>query len=497
MRNSIRLAIIVATAVSIQYATAQQLVGEDQQPAEKSIINQESLTRFYRAAVKADFISGKDADFKLNASLYGIGKLMDRDLDYAESSFLRNFNVKVGFKQDDESVSEFSPGFTYALINHRDHAMYQWDRLPKGVKVPEDYPDNSKVDGQLLKSSASYFFPILIDSAYGQYGDEAIKSIEKAIQDIVSSDNMTPEDALKAARLEMELRHSKKRQKEVKESFKKWNGSDAFSDIDTEVQNLIKASIADTLIKSAIGPRVDNYFPFSSDHQAIIQRNHNGFDHLNDDYAELSDSIKAIVESEKYFVFKNETKLKKLKPVKKIIDRLSLLTVSGESDIKTHVTGLNFEAVFLRSLNTKKMDQKPWDLELKASYEMSNLTTGDSVIMKQNDILERQVAKASIGFNKVLMDRDFKRDGKTVTESMIEIKPFFEYEYVVAGRMLADLTDEDKENDEDEKVSKYNLGVTLKFRVAKDVFIPLEFKYDPESKKAHGFLSVSWNFSAS
>lgn len=110
------------------------------------------------------------------------------------------------------------------------------------------------------------------------------------------------------------------------------------------------------------------------------------------------------------------------------------------------------------------------ELDIKASLNLLN----DTLFSKRN--LKRTIFSFEPGINWVIRN-------KTNQQSIFEVKLSGEYN----NRFNNLYTGEDKDD--------LRFNGTIRVRIINDIWIPLEFKYDPKSGNIFGFLNVKANFS--
>lgn len=126
----------------------------------------------------------------------------------------------------------------------------------------------------------------------------------------------------------------------------------------------------------------------------------------------------------------------------------------------------NANVVYLQGLKTNNGSKMEIDFR-------NQFNSKDSVTVS---IVKRQEFSSQLGLNiSILRNKD---------NSLIEFKPNFEFKRVFSGLM-----DEEKNN-------QFLANADLRFRVLKDLWIPLVLKYDIVNNNFFGFLNVSFNFDA-
>lgn len=157
---------------------------------------------------------------------------------------------------------------------------------------------------------------------------------------------------------------------------------------------------------------------------------------------------------------------------KERISRRALLTFEALPEFaNSTLNSLNLELKFLKGLNVNKIKKDATNLELFATYNSSNDT-----INVEDNFDERVTWDVGATLGRVL-----KSDSKG--NSFLEIASGIEFEKIVEGIRV----------DEDTNNFKFNFKLTS--RLTKDVYLPIEIKYDPSNSNVFGFLSLTWNFS--
>ncbi|WP_175620702.1 hypothetical protein [Chryseobacterium schmidteae] len=125
-----------------------------------------------------------------------------------------------------------------------------------------------------------------------------------------------------------------------------------------------------------------------------------------------------------------------------------------------------FNLVYLHGLKSLK---NMFELDVRSEFNAK-----DSIGV--NQYIKRREWNSQIGLNIQLL--------KQKEVSLVEFKPNFEFKRVFSGLM-----DEEKNN-------QFLANADLRFRVLKNLWIPLVLKYDIVNNNFFGFLNVSFNFDA-
>lgn len=116
----------------------------------------------------------------------------------------------------------------------------------------------------------------------------------------------------------------------------------------------------------------------------------------------------------------------------------------------------------------KDISKKPWELEIKSLFKISN----DTSLHKTN--YENKPFLMSLGVNKVLMENGDK-------ESKMEFKFFTQYDYQFGNVPVG------------KDAGIFTLNTTLRINVFKSLWLPLTLKYDPENSNFLGYFSITAN----
>jgi hypothetical protein len=157
---------------------------------------------------------------------------------------------------------------------------------------------------------------------------------------------------------------------------------------------------------------------------------------------------------------------------KKITDEISkrpLLTIGFDG--KNSESNWEYATVkveFQKGLGFVKSDEHPWDLYLASELNFTN----DS--LSTSNKLNRSVFSAKGGINHVLIK-------KQNNQSFLEVLGGFEYNSIFKGKYPS------------EKTSVLNAMFNLTFRIAPNLYLPVELKYDPESSRFMGHVRIKWD----
>ncbi len=118
-------------------------------------------------------------------------------------------------------------------------------------------------------------------------------------------------------------------------------------------------------------------------------------------------------------------------------------------------------------------DSKPganWEFNIPATVNFVNDT------LQAGRDLKRSIFRIEPGINLVIRNSDAEH-------SFFEMKFSGEYNHVFSGLYAG------------EKKDRLTFNGTVRVRIINDIWIPLQFKYDPKNGNVLGFLSVKFNFS--
>jgi hypothetical protein len=118
-------------------------------------------------------------------------------------------------------------------------------------------------------------------------------------------------------------------------------------------------------------------------------------------------------------------------------------------------------------------DSKPganWEFNIPATFNFLNDT------LRAGRDLKRSVFRIEPGINLVIRNSDAEH-------SFFEMKFSGEYNRIFNGLYAG------------EEKNRFTFNGTLRIRVINDIWVPLQFKYDPKKGNVFGFLSVKLNFS--
>ena len=157
---------------------------------------------------------------------------------------------------------------------------------------------------------------------------------------------------------------------------------------------------------------------------------------------------------------------------KRITDEISqrpLLTFAAEaknSESNWEFATLRLE--FQKGLGFVKPDEYPWDLYLASEL----IFTNDTLLI--SDKLNRTVFSAKGGINHVLIK-------KQNNQSFLEVLGGFEYNSVFNGKYP------------EEESSILNAMFSFTFRIAPNLYLPVELKYDPDKNRFMGQVRIKWD----
>ena len=123
---------------------------------------------------------------------------------------------------------------------------------------------------------------------------------------------------------------------------------------------------------------------------------------------------------------------------------------------------------YTKGLGFVKDDQNPWDIYLGAFFDLVR----DSLSIDKN--LSRSMGTVKGGINHVLIK-------KGNNQSFVEVLGGFEYSSVFKGQYA------------DEKTKQLNALFNLSFRIAPNLYLPVEIKYDPDKGKFLGQVRFKWD----
>lgn len=155
-----------------------------------------------------------------------------------------------------------------------------------------------------------------------------------------------------------------------------------------------------------------------------------------------------------------------------------------ELPIKKNLKGINWESQITVGLNSKKVDKNPADF-----YLLNKLELSDTSSTENKSITTRLENKVTIGISKILLSRSQTNDDKIVyKDPLIEMRWQLEWTRIGKGLILNDDIQEDKD--------RFFIGVITNFRLAKDVWFPLTFKYKFGKEGKNSFqpgIGFAWN----
>jgi hypothetical protein len=93
----------------------------------RTFISRDNLTRYYKAAVNANFLSDENGEYKFSASWFGLQRIFNDKLNidtlYLSNANRKKRNVNIDLKLvpgEKSWVKSFSPSVSYAFVNNRD-----------------------------------------------------------------------------------------------------------------------------------------------------------------------------------------------------------------------------------------------------------------------------------------------------------------------------------------------------------------------------------------
>lgn len=152
----------------------------------------------------------------------------------------------------------------------------------------------------------------------------------------------------------------------------------------------------------------------------------------------------------------------------KAIQKRGLLTFSSEAKNSDKIWDFaKFKLEYIKGLGFVKDDQNPWDFYLSATVDMNR----DTVV--KGNTLSRTTGAIKGGINHVLIKKN--------NQSLVEVLGGFEHNSVFSNKYAG------------EKDNQFNALFTMSFRLAPNLYLPLELKYDPEAGNLFGFVRVKWD----
>jgi len=150
-----------------------------------------------------------------------------------------------------------------------------------------------------------------------------------------------------------------------------------------------------------------------------------------------------------------------------LLKPLLTFSLTGAVNNQSRFDSAQFGIIYLQGLTKKG---KHLELDIRAS-----LGTKDTLI---NNGHYRTIFNSSAGLNYTLITNDKSKS------SVLEIKPYFEYDKIFNGLLPG------------ENADKFLANVDLRLRISQNLWIPFTIKYDLKSSSFLGFLNVSANLSA-
>lgn len=158
--------------------------------------------------------------------------------------------------------------------------------------------------------------------------------------------------------------------------------------------------------------------------------------------------------------------------VKKSFQQRPLLTLSiSDTTYKDQFMFSNIvmKLEYLQGLSKSKKGAN-WEFNIPATLNFLN----DTLLAGRD--LKRAVFHIEPGINLVIRNNDAEH-------SFFEMKFSGEYNHIFSGLYVG------------EKKDRVTFNGTLRVRIINEIWIPLQFKYDPKNGNVFGFLSVKFNFS--
>lgn len=133
---------------------------------------------------------------------------------------------------------------------------------------------------------------------------------------------------------------------------------------------------------------------------------------------------------------------------------------------------------YVHGLGWSSDEDKPWDINMYAQYKAQNDTTVEGVNT------ERQTGSFYAGLNKAILTKRVAGQQGVARQSVLELLGSAGFDYTFDGLY------------EGEDNFVFNLDFVLSVRLAENLYLPLEIKYDPANSNVFGFLKLSWNLPA-
>ena len=157
---------------------------------------------------------------------------------------------------------------------------------------------------------------------------------------------------------------------------------------------------------------------------------------------------------------------------KRITDEISqrpLLTFAAEAkNSESNWAFATLKLEFQKGLGFVKSDEYPWDLYLASELNFINDTLSVSTG------LNRSVFSTKGGINHVLIK-------KKNNQSFLEVLGGFEYNSVFDGKYS------------EEKSSALNAMLNVTFRIAPNLYLPVELRFDPDQNRVLGLIRIKWD----
>ncbi|HEX7847784.1 MAG TPA: hypothetical protein VF476_18420, partial [Chitinophagaceae bacterium] len=155
--------------------------------------------------------------------------------------------------------------------------------------------------------------------------------------------------------------------------------------------------------------------------------------------------------------------------ITKVIEKRPLLTFSTEGkSLEGEWEFAKFKLEYSKGLGFVKDDQNPWDIYFGAFFDITRDTVSSS------KKLNRTIGTLKGGINHVLIK-------KSNNQSFVEVLGGFEYNSIFDGKYI------------DEKKNVLSALFNFTFRIAPNLYLPLELKYDPDKEKFLGLVRMKWD----
>jgi hypothetical protein len=154
---------------------------------------------------------------------------------------------------------------------------------------------------------------------------------------------------------------------------------------------------------------------------------------------------------------------------------LVTLETGGNYDHVSQWTNANAKLECLKGTGWSNDKDKPWDVDFWVKGDASADTT------KLTSNLDRQILSSYLGLNKVLISKKVRNQKGVASASVLEILGSAGVDYIANGKY-------DKEDD-----LTFNFDFVVSVRIADNVYLPLEIKYDPKNGNVFGFIKLKWD----